>query len=40
VPGLSLVEIREARHEILSGPDAIRAQFFAAFDAFLSGPEA
>lgn len=40
VPGLSLVEIREARHEILSGPDAIRAQFFAAFDAFISGPEA
>jgi lysophospholipase len=39
VSGISLIEISEARHEILSGPDAIRAQFFAAFDAFLGETE-
>jgi lysophospholipase len=35
VPGVSLVFIGESRHEILSEGDAIRAQLFAAFDAFL-----
>lgn len=34
VPGISLVFIREAMHEILSEGDAVRAQFLAAFEAF------
>ena len=34
LPGLSVVEIREARHEILVESDEVRAQFWAAFEAF------
>ena len=37
VPGVSLVFIREAMHEILTETDAIRQQFFAAFEAFIEG---
>lgn len=33
--GLSFVTIPEARHEILLEVDAVREQFFAAFDAFI-----
>jgi lysophospholipase len=33
--GASTIELRGARHEILMETDAIRAQFWAAFDAFL-----
>jgi lysophospholipase len=36
VPGVSLTVIREALHEILLERDEIRAQFFAAMDAFLA----
>ena len=35
VPGVSLVVIPEAMHEILTEKDAVRAQFFAAFDTFI-----
>jgi lysophospholipase len=34
-PGISQVTIREAQHEILIESDAVRAQFFAALEAFL-----
>jgi lysophospholipase len=37
VPGVSLVFIREAMHEILTEGDAVRGQFLAAFDAFIEG---
>ena len=37
VSGVSLVFVKESQHEILSEADAIRAQFFAAFDAFVGG---
>jgi lysophospholipase len=37
VPGVSLVFIREAMHEILTESDAVRGQFLAAFDAFIEG---
>lgn len=36
VPGVSLVSIAEAQHEILTEADPIREQFFAAFEAFVS----
>jgi lysophospholipase len=36
VPGLALSTIAEAQHEILMENDAIRARFFAAFDAFIA----
>ncbi len=36
VPGVSLTVIREAMHEILLERDEVRAQFFAAMDAFLA----
>ena len=35
VPGVSLVFIREAMHEILTESDPVRDQFFAAFEAFV-----
>jgi lysophospholipase len=35
VPGVSLVWIRESRHEILTETDGIRSQFLAAFRAFV-----
>jgi lysophospholipase len=38
VPGVSLTMIPEAKHEILLEKDAIRQQFFAAFEAFLAEP--
>jgi lysophospholipase len=38
--GLSFVMIPESRHEILCENDAVRAQFFAAFDAFVGTPSA
>lgn len=37
IPGARYVNIRDAEHEILMERDAIRAQFWAAFDAFV-GP--
>jgi lysophospholipase len=37
VPGVSLVFIREAMHEILTESDDVRAQFLAAFEAFIEG---
>ncbi len=37
VPGVSLVFIREAMHEILIETDEVRAQLLAAFDAFIEG---
>jgi lysophospholipase len=37
MPGVSLVFIREAMHEILTENDAVRVQFLAAFDAFIEG---
>jgi lysophospholipase len=39
VPGVALVDIAESLHEILGERDEIRAQFFAAFDAFVLGAE-
>lgn len=36
VPGIALVTIPEARHEILSENDAVRRQFLAAFDSFVT----
>ena len=39
VPGISLVVIREALHEILSERDAVRGQFLAAFNAFIRAGE-
>lgn len=36
VPGVSLVTIAEAQHEILTECDTVRGQFLAAFDAFVS----
>jgi lysophospholipase len=36
VNGVSYIEIKEAQHEILLERDEIRAQFLAAFDAFLT----
>lgn len=38
VVNVSLVVIGEARHEILMEKDAVRAQFWAAFDSFVSPP--
>ncbi len=35
VPGVSLVWVREAEHEILTESDAVRSQFLAAFRAFV-----
>jgi len=37
VPGVSLVFIREAMHEILTETDEVRIQFLAAFDAYIEG---
>lgn len=37
VPGIALVFVPGARHEILSEADPYRAQFFAAFDSFIGG---
>lgn len=37
VPGVALVEIPEALHEVLAESDTIRRQFFAAFDSFVTG---
>ncbi len=39
MPGVSLVVIPAAMHEILTETDAVRAQFFAAFDAFTDDSE-
>lgn len=39
VPGVSLVVIPGAMHEILTESDAVRAQFFAAFDSFIGSEE-
>lgn len=36
VPGIALVTIPEARHEILSENDAVRRQFLTAFDSFVT----
>lgn len=36
VPGITLVIIPEARHEILTECDAVRRQFLAAFDSFVT----
>jgi lysophospholipase len=38
VVNVSLIVIGEARHEILMEKDAVRAQFWAAFDSFISPP--
>jgi lysophospholipase len=35
VHGVSLITIRESKHEILTERDEIREQFFAAFEAFI-----
>jgi lysophospholipase len=37
VPGISYLEIEDSRHEILQESDAIRRQFWAAFESFVSG---
>ena len=39
VPGVSLVAIPEARHEIMLECDEIREQFLAAFDAFVAATD-
>jgi lysophospholipase len=36
VPNVSFVAIEESRHEIVCETDWIRAQFLAAFDAFMA----
>ena len=38
-PGVSFIVIPESLHEILVEAPPIRAQFFAAFDAFVAGPQ-
>ena len=39
MPGVSLVTIHEAEHEILNERDEIREQFFAIFDTYIGGSD-
>lgn len=37
-PGVSLVTLKDAKHEILLESDTVRSAFFAAFDSFIATP--